>query len=171
MFPTCGTRGGPGIYAPKLWAARYPISKVRSINGQVIGNTLGPTQVNWDTLVIDEVGAFKTPGGGVFTTPLGYNKCRPALRSSWQSNNNGIRAQWLLFNGSLAFMYCTQLQRGTSFNQYGGGIGGRWFDTVPGDQWSMGVGQSSGGNLTWSPAANGPGQAWFQIEWASINRF
>src|SRR5690348_15446338 len=106
MFGNPGSGRGPG---QRSFANRFrpPITRVRLNNGQSIPSTTfgsGGTTVNWDTIELDEVGAFLSSGpllgSAYLATPPGYNKIRFQGYNTWDNrlNSNGIRWMWLWFN-------------------------------------------------------------------------
>lgn len=165
MFVTSGSRGGPGVYSVK-WQHRPPITRVRLVNGQVITQNV-VTTVSWDQIVQDDLLILGTTATPIttFKAPLLYNRVKFQWHTIWAANNSGLRKSFIVQNGSQ--LYDDAVQQGSSFNDVSRVQSSRWFDTAPGDLWSLQV-TSDQVNLTFSPAGAGSQQAWLQAEWGAV---
>ena len=169
MFVIAGSRGGGGQRSLKF-PTRLPVTRLFMTNGQSIptgsfSNFAAATQVNWDTLVIDEVGACIRGKTNIVTPDSYYNRVRFTGHTSWASNGQAgsVRGYYLVVNGTS--LWTEQSHVIASLNEAGMSWETIWWDTAMGDAWSLYVIQNTSGSLTFSPSNNGPGQAWIQAEW------
>jgi hypothetical protein len=148
------------------WSSKPLITKLLCNNGVSIPPSVF-TAVSWDTLLQDDVGAFRA--GSTLVTPLGINRVRFQLRTTWQAVNNGFVREMSINKAGVGDVYnwgMSEQGTWTSLNEH---HTTGWYFVNPGDAFVMFVFQNrttAPTTITFSPGpGNGNGQAWWQAEW------
>ena len=166
--------GGPGL-RPHQGEARvnrlsirggrtsvYPMTVLARVANQSINNS-AETDVQWDTVLQDDVGAFASAASTInVNCPQGFGHFRATGYGQWAANSTGARHFGIKKNGN---PYIHE-QLGAS-NETGEIFVTRWLSCVGGvDVFKVTVFQTSGGALNFSGSSYGSEDPYIQFEWA-----
>ena len=169
MFLTSGSIIGPGQQSFK-WSHKPYTTRLQLVTPQNVTPSVF-TDISWDTIQNDDVGAFTIANPKFITVPTGFNIVRVSFNSCWQSTGSGtgaFRLSRLCLNGNAlngAGLLESSSMQPTSQTSCSG-----WFSVNCADQIKMVAWQNrttAPTTITWSQVANG-GPAWIEAEWGRV---
>lgn len=179
MFATAGSRLGAGALSQK-YIGSGPITRVTKNAAQSVPNNVFWTYVTFDTVVIDDVGAWRpkanvgTPNVSMFAPP-GFNWCQLTAYLAWDNNSTNGRdmgIQWTAStpiggNANMGRPLYSEVDQGLNLNEGGTILCMPWFRCSARDEFYIGVAQNSGGALNIYPTDLFGVPLWFQAEWGN----